>query len=103
MQADVRAVPSGSAIRPWSDVTAMRPRASDLAAEPQISLDGDFYRQTEMKTRAAAVGVIGRDRAFMRFRDRANDGQPHAQALRFGGEELLEHPFACFFRKTDAV
>ena len=47
------------------------------------------------------MSILRFDCAAVLFDDRANNGQAHAEAFFFGGEELFEKTFAC--SRSDSV
>src|SRR5262245_6624315 len=55
-------------------------------------------RQTEMKTRAASIGVLGANGSAMCLDDRAHDGKTHSESFFFSAEELLKKPLPHFLR-----
>src|SRR4051812_47051000 len=59
--------------------------------------------QGEIEARASPFLVIRADLAAMRFNDRADNGEAHAEALFLGGHKLIEHLLADFGGNSGAA
>src|SRR5215475_1656584 len=74
----------------------------------QYCLQGSLRRssngwESKMKPCTAAFGIFSRDGAAVRFDDRTDDREPHAQSPALCGEKLLEYPFANFLGNAGSI
>src|SRR5436190_4767997 len=56
-----------------------------------------------MESCTFALGVFCFNGARVLFNNRADDGEPHAQALRLGCKELLKYSASHFLRNADTI